>query len=62
MLARRPLDSAVCGDGGFGIAMNGPLMDVEQCIPIVEVFHNGCLAWIYRGPTFRDVTSPLAAR
>ncbi|MBV9171389.1 MAG: thiamine pyrophosphate-binding protein [Chloroflexi bacterium] len=49
---------AVCGDGGFGIAMNGLLTAVEQRIPIVVVvFDNGALAWVRHGQGDRPIAS-----
>jgi len=53
---------AVCGDGGFGIAMNGMLTAVEQQIPIVTVvFNNGCLGWVYHGQGDRPIASEFVA-
>jgi acetolactate synthase-1/2/3 large subunit len=53
---------AVCGDGGFGIAMNGLLTAVEQQIPIVvTVFNNGCLGWVYHGQGDRPIASEFAS-
>jgi acetolactate synthase-1/2/3 large subunit len=53
---------AVCGDGGFGIAMNGLLTAVEQRIPtVVVVFNNGCLGWVYHGQGDRHIASEFAA-
>lgn len=49
---------AVCGDGGFGIALNGLLTAVEQRIPItVVVFNNGYLGWVYHGQGERPIAS-----
>jgi acetolactate synthase-1/2/3 large subunit len=49
---------AVCGDGGFGIAMNGLLTAVEQRIPIVVViFDNGMLGWVRHGQGARPIAS-----
>jgi acetolactate synthase-1/2/3 large subunit len=49
---------AVCGDGGFGIGMNGLLTAVEQRIPIVVVvFNNGALGWVYHGQGERPIAS-----
>ncbi|WP_176440794.1 thiamine pyrophosphate-binding protein [Oceanicola sp. 22II-s10i] len=37
---------AVCGDGGFGMTMNGLLTAISENIPItVIVFNNGSLGW-----------------
>jgi acetolactate synthase-1/2/3 large subunit len=52
---------AVCGDGGFGIALNGLLTAVEQRIPIVVVvFNNGKLGWVYHGQGERPIASDFA--
>jgi acetolactate synthase-1/2/3 large subunit len=52
---------AVCGDGGFGIALNGLLTAVEQRIPIVVVvFNNGALGWVYHGQGDRHIASEFA--
>ena len=52
---------AVCGDGGFGIALNGLLTAVEQRIPIVVVvFNNGHLGWVYHGQGDRHIASDFA--
>jgi len=41
---------AVCGDGGFGMAMNGLITACEQDIPIVTVvFNNSALGWVKHG-------------
>jgi acetolactate synthase-1/2/3 large subunit len=41
---------AVCGDGGFGIGMNGLLTALEEDIPIVVViFNNSMLGWVRHG-------------
>jgi acetolactate synthase-1/2/3 large subunit len=51
---------AVCGDGGFGMTMNGLLTAIEHDIPfVVVVFNNSALGWSLhsRGPfaaEFRD--------
>ena len=38
---------AVCGDGGFGIGLNGMLTAVEEQIPIVVVvLNNSALGWV----------------
>jgi acetolactate synthase I/II/III large subunit len=38
---------AVCGDGGFSMAMNGLMTSVEKRIPIaVVVMNNGMLGWV----------------
>ena len=53
---------AVCGDGGFGIALNGLLTAVEQRIPIVVVvFNNGHLGWVYHGQGDRHIASDFGA-
>ena len=49
---------AVCGDGGFGIALNGLLTAVEESIPIVTVvFNNGALGWVLHGQGERPIAS-----
>jgi acetolactate synthase-1/2/3 large subunit len=53
---------AVCGDGGFGIALNGLFTAVEQRIPIVVVvFNNGHLGWVYHGQGDRHIASDFGA-
>jgi acetolactate synthase I/II/III large subunit len=38
---------AVCGDGGFGMTMNGLMTALEEKIPIVTVvFNNSALGWV----------------
>jgi acetolactate synthase-1/2/3 large subunit len=52
---------AVCGDGGFGIAMNGLLTAIEERIPIVTVvFDNGALGWVLHGQGERPIASEFA--
>jgi acetolactate synthase I/II/III large subunit len=49
---------AVCGDGGFGIAMNGLFTAIEERIPIVVVvFDNGALGWVRHGQGERPIAS-----
>jgi acetolactate synthase-1/2/3 large subunit len=49
---------AVCGDGGFGIAMNGMMTAFEQRIPIVNVvFNNSALGWVLHGQGERPIAS-----
>jgi acetolactate synthase-1/2/3 large subunit len=49
---------AVCGDGGFAMAMNGLLSAIEERIPIVVVvFNNSCLGWVYHGQRGRTIAS-----
>jgi acetolactate synthase-1/2/3 large subunit len=49
---------AVCGDGGFGIAMNGLLTAIEERIPIVVVvFDNSMLGWVRHGQGDRPIAS-----
>jgi acetolactate synthase I/II/III large subunit len=49
---------AVCGDGGFAMAMNGLLTAVEEHIPIVVVIlNNSCLGWVYHGQRGRSIAS-----
>jgi len=53
---------AVCGDGGFGIALNGLFTAVEQRIPIVVVvFNNGHLGWVYHGQGEKHIASDFGA-
>jgi acetolactate synthase-1/2/3 large subunit len=53
---------AVCGDGGFGIAMNGLLTAIEERIPIVVVvFDNGMLGWVRHGQGDRPIASAFGA-
>jgi acetolactate synthase-1/2/3 large subunit len=52
---------AVCGDGGFGIAMNGLMTAVEEHIPIVNVvFNNSALGWVLHGQGERPIASEFA--
>ena len=52
---------AVCGDGGFGIAMNGMMTAREEQIPIVTVvFNNGALGWVLHGQEERPIASEFA--
>jgi acetolactate synthase-1/2/3 large subunit len=49
---------AVCGDGGFAIAMNGLLTAIEEQIPIVVVlFDNAMLGWVRHGQDERPIAS-----
>jgi acetolactate synthase I/II/III large subunit len=49
---------AVCGDGGFAIAMNGLLTAIEERIPIVAVvFDNSALGWVRHGQGDRPIAS-----
>jgi acetolactate synthase-1/2/3 large subunit len=52
---------AVCGDGGFGIAMNGMMTALEERIPIVTVvFNNSALGWVLHGQGERPIASQFA--
>jgi acetolactate synthase-1/2/3 large subunit len=52
---------AVCGDGGFGIAMNGLMTAFEERIPIVVVvFNNSALGWVRHGQGERPIASEFA--
>ena len=52
---------AVCGDGGFAMAMNGLLTAIEERIPVVVViFNNSCLGWVYHGQRRRTIASEFA--
>jgi acetolactate synthase I/II/III large subunit len=59
---------AVCGDGGFGMTMNGMMTALEQDIPIVAVvFNNRALGWVLHGggpfaAEFRDFDFAAVAR
>jgi acetolactate synthase-1/2/3 large subunit len=49
---------AVCGDGGFGVAMNGMMTAFEEHIPIVNVvFNNSALGWVLHGQGERPIAS-----
>jgi acetolactate synthase-1/2/3 large subunit len=49
---------AVCGDGGFGMSMNGLMTAVEAKIPIgVVVFNNSALGWVMHGQGKRVIAS-----
>jgi acetolactate synthase I/II/III large subunit len=51
---------AVCGDGGFGMSMNGIMTALEQQIPIVVVvMNNNVLGWVYNGLGKRHITAEL---
>lgn len=51
---------AVCGDGGFAMAMNGLLSAVENELPIaVVVFNNQALGWVLHGQGDRPIASAL---
>jgi acetolactate synthase-1/2/3 large subunit len=51
---------AVCGDGGFGMSMNGLMTALEQNIPIVVVImNNNVLGWVYNGQGARKITAEL---
>jgi acetolactate synthase I/II/III large subunit len=53
---------AVCGDGGFGIAMNGLFTAIEERIPIVVVvFDNSMLGWVRHGQGERPIASQFGA-
>ncbi|MFN8559736.1 MAG: thiamine pyrophosphate-dependent enzyme [Dehalococcoidia bacterium] len=52
---------AACGDGGFGIAMNGMMTAVEERIAIVTVvFNNSALGWVLHGQGDRPLASTFA--
>ena len=59
---------AICGDGGFGMSMNGMMTALEQDIPIVTVvFNNKALGWVLHGggpfaAEFRDFDFAAIAR
>ena len=53
---------AVCGDGGFGIAMNGLLTAIEEHINIVTVvLNNSALGWVHHGQGDRPIASKFHA-
>ncbi|OLT18641.1 hypothetical protein BJF78_00575 [Pseudonocardia sp. CNS-139] len=53
---------AVCGDGGFGMSMNGMMTALEQDIPIVVVvMNNAALGWVYNGQGDRRITAELGS-
>ena len=53
---------AVCGDGGFGIAMNGLMTAFEENIPItIVVFNNSALGWVRHGQGERPIASEFAS-
>ena len=52
---------AVCGDGGFGIGLNGLLSAIEEQLPIVVVvFNNSMLGWVRHGQGERPIASKFA--
>lgn len=52
----------LCGDGGFGIGMNGLMTAREEHIPItVVVLNNQALGWVYHGQRDRPIASSFAA-
>jgi acetolactate synthase-1/2/3 large subunit len=52
---------AVCGDGGFGIALNGMMTSRDENIPIVVVvFNNAMLGWVLHGQGARPIASQFA--
>lgn len=59
---------AVCGDGGFGMSMNGLMSAIEQDIPItVLILNNNALGWVYHGSgpfaaSFKDFDHAAIAR
>lgn len=49
---------AVCGDGGFGIALNGLMTAREEDLPItVVVLNNQALGWVTHGQGDRTIAS-----
>ena len=53
---------AVCGDGGFAIAMNGLMTAIDEGIPIaVVVFNNSFLGWVRHGQGERPIASGLGS-
>jgi len=52
---------AVCGDGGFAMAMNGLITAREEGIPIVTVvFNNSMLGWVKHGQRDRLIASEFS--
>lgn len=52
---------AVCGDGGFGMAINGMMTARDEEIPIVTVvLNNSQLGWIRHGQGARPIASTFA--
>ncbi|MGE0386065.1 MAG: thiamine pyrophosphate-binding protein [Gammaproteobacteria bacterium] len=66
-LAAKHLDPArpavaVCGDGGFAIAMNSLMTALEERLPIVAVvFNNGALGWVKHGQGERNIACDFGA-
>ena len=53
---------AVCGDGGFAIALNTLMTAREEGVPIVVVvLNNGKLGWVMHGQRDRQISSDLGA-
>jgi acetolactate synthase-1/2/3 large subunit len=53
---------AVCGDGGFAMAMNGLMTAVEEELPIVVVvLNNSSLGWVLHGQGERPIASTFSA-
>ncbi len=52
---------AICGDGGFAMAMNGLMTACEEGIPIVTViFNNSSLGWVMHGQGERKIASEFS--
>jgi acetolactate synthase-1/2/3 large subunit len=52
---------AICGDGGFAMAMNGLITAREEGIPIVRlVFNNSMLGWVKHGHRDRLIASEFS--
>jgi acetolactate synthase-1/2/3 large subunit len=53
---------AVCGDGGFAIALNTLMTARDEGVPIVViVLNNGKLGWVMHGQRDRQIASDLGA-
>lgn len=53
---------AVCGDGGFAIALNTLMTAREEGVPIVViVLNNGKLGWVMHGQRDRQIASDLGS-
>jgi acetolactate synthase-1/2/3 large subunit len=53
---------AVCGDGGFAIALNTLMTALDEGVPIVVVvLNNGKLGWVMHGQRDRQIASDLGS-
>jgi acetolactate synthase-1/2/3 large subunit len=52
---------AVCGDGGFSMAINGLMTAIDEDIPVVTVIlNNSALGWVKHGQGNRTINSSFA--